>query len=506
VYTHILPSQKKIHLYRLSGSDLTPSYGWVDDTFEFIGFVSEWFSLLREDVQHEKNKLLEIQKPFQASYFRKLKRSLTQSSAKIIITHANIFDPENRTLVPDQTILIENGIIKEVSRKTYKLGKDYRVIDATGKFVMPGLWDMHVHFNKDGADGIINVACGVTNVRDMGNSDDLLIAKKEIADGNLIGPRIQMMCGFIDGAGPYSGPIGSKINSSDEGIEAVRKYAGLGYQQIKLYSSLKPEWVKPIAAEAKKYKLRVSGHIPAHMLATEAVESGYDEIQHMNMIFLNFYGKTVDTRTPLRFSTVAQKAAFFNFENEEYKSFIRQLKQKNIAVDPTVSIFERMFTQEEGKPSTSMAPIVHRLPVTLQRSLRSASGLSVPLGLEETYRNSFANMLKMVKALYDAGILIIPGTDDFAGFILHRELENYVKAGIPSAEVLRMATLTSATIANLSAQFGSISPNKAADILIIDGDPLKNISDIRKVTMVVQDTNVYETSALFEAVSIKPNK
>ncbi len=499
-----LSSGETVRLYELTGTSLTPSYGWIDKDNESFGFVSEWFSLIKKGSEGDIAKLLKVQKEYENNYFRELKQRLTKQHDKLAITNATVFNPFTVTVAQDQTILLENGVIKEVSSKKYKLGADYQVLDANGKFVMPGLWDMHVHF-QGGSDGLLHLANGITNVRDMGNSTALLQSIKDVDDGIVLGPRVQVMSGFIDGAGPFAGPIGEKISSVEEGLVAVKKYADLGYQQIKLYSSLKPEWIKPIAAEAKNFNLRVSGHIPAHMLAAEAVEAGYDEIQHMNMIFLNFYGKELDTRTPLRFSAVAQKAAFFDFNDPRYKEFLTLLKEKKIVIDPTVSIFEGMFMQEEGKPTASIAMAIDRFPLSLQRSFKSSGGLGVPKGLEETYKKSFDNMLKMVKALYDNGVTIVPGTDDFVGFILHRELENYVRAGIPNAEVLKMATLTSAIVAKKEKSFGIIEAGKTADIILIDGDPLKNISDIRKVETVIKGNSIYLTKELFRALSIKPN-
>jgi imidazolonepropionase-like amidohydrolase len=498
-----LPDGKSLRLYQLSGTGLTPSYGWIDEELESFGFVSEWLSLIKKGYEGEMGNLLKIQKEYEQKYFKELKTKLTQTHNKVAIVNATVFDPAKGKTLANQTILIEDGIIKEVSNKKYKLSGDYKVIDATQKFVMPGLWDMHVHYSG-GSEGLLHMACGVTNVRDMGNSPALVEAKKEVDEAQVIGPRVQVMSGFIDGAGPFAGPIGERINSLEEGKAAVKKYADLGYQQIKLYSSLKPEWIKPIADEAKKYKLRVSGHIPAHMLAQEAVDAGYDEIQHMNMIFLNFYGKELDTRTPARFTTVAQKAAFFDFNNPDYKKFLQQLKQKKIVVDPTATIFENMFTHEEGKPNASMAMVIDRLPLELQRSSKSGDGIGVPNGLEETYRKSFDNILKMVKALYDNGITLVAGTDDFVGFTLHRELENYVRAGIPPSAVLKIATLQAAQVAGKADAFGGIEKGKVADLILLDADPLQNISNIRKVNTIIKDNSIYQASALFEALSIKP--
>jgi hypothetical protein len=239
------------------------------------------------------------------------------------------------------------------------------------------------------------------------------------------------------------------------------------------------------------------------MLADEAIEAGYDEIHHTNMLFLNFYGKELDTRTPARFTTVAQKAASFDFESVQYKNFVKKLKKLNIVVDPTVTVFEGMFIGEKGKTDPSYESIVHRLPLNLQRYLKTGSALEIPEGQEETYRNSFGSMLKMVKILYDNDVTLVPGTDGFAGFTLHRELENYVKAGIPTKEVLKMATITSATVSGKANQYGSVEKGKTADLIIVDGDPTKNIEDIRKIETIINGKYIYESKDLFSAISIK---
>jgi hypothetical protein len=402
------------------------------------------------------------------------------------------------------TILVEGGMIKKVSQKK-SIPKTYTVIDADNKFVMPGLWDMHVHYG-DPTDGILDLACGVTNVRDMANSESLTNKKKEIDNGTVLGPHIQAMCGFIDGAGPYAGPTGAIINTLEEGIAAVKRYKSLGYDQIKLYSSLKPEWVKPLAAEAHRNGMRVSGHIPAHMLASEAIDDGYNEIQHMNMLFLNFLGKDLDTRTPARFHAVGQNAAKLSLSSKEVMSFVKKLKDNHIVIDPTVSFFETMFIPTDGKPVPTMAAVVDRLPPALQRNLRSGGALEIPAGQEKVYAASFEKMLQMVKLLYDNGVTIVPGTDDFVGFVLHKELENYSKAGIPNGAVLAIATIESAKVAGKDKLFGSIEAGKVADIIIIDGDPLQQMSDIRKVETIIKGQEIYSSRALFESISIQPLK
>jgi hypothetical protein len=500
--TETLSNGKKVYLCMTTGTSLTPNYFWMDEQKNFFGYVSDWFSTIRSGNEGDVAKLISIQKPYVENYYRTLAKKLTKSASKIAVTNATVFSPKTKTTTPNTTILIEDGIIREL-RSDKNVPKDYTVVNAAGKFVMPGLWDMHVHYGGE-YEGLLHVASGITNVRDMGNSEALLERIKEIEDGTVIGPRVQARCGFIDGAGPYAGPTGAIISNVEEGKAAVKKYADLGYTQIKLYSSLKPEWIKPIADEAHKFNLRVSGHIPAHMIAEEAINAGYNEIQHMNMVFLNFYGKELDTRTPLRFTHVAQQAGSLDFNDAKVKSFLALLKSKNIVIDPTVSIFENMFTNEAGKMSTTMSPVANRLPPNLQRSLKSgADAIATEASQKETYRKSFEAMLKMINTLYTNGITIVPGTDDFVGFVLHRELENYVKAGIPAADVLRIATLQSAQVAGKDAMYGNLEKGKAADIIIIDGNPLQNISDVRKTQTIIKGKSIYSAKDLYEAISIK---
>ena len=143
------------------------------------------------------------------------------------------------------------------------------------------------------------------------------------------------------------------------------------------------------------------------------------------------------------------------------------------------------------------------MPLNIQRSFKTGSSLEIPPGMENTYEQSFLNMLKFIKVLYDNQVTILPGTDAFAGFTLIRELENYVRAGIPNEEVLKMATLTSAKIAGKADNYGTIEIGKIADLIIIDGNPIENIKDLNKIEIVIKDTSLYKTKDLFELLSIE---
>jgi len=368
--------------------------------------------------------------------------------------------------------------------------------------VLPGLWDMHTHIFP--GDGLIHIAAGVTSVRDLANdTEQLLTLKKKIEANKEIGPRITMS-GFMDGRGPYAGPTKVFVDTETEARSAIENYARLGFTGIKVYSSIKPELVPKIIELAHAKGLRVSGHVPAFMTAEQFVGAGADEIQHANFLFLNFlFDEVKDTRTPARFTAVADRAATVDLKSERVRAFIKLLKDKKIVVDPTLSIFEGMFTDRPGTISTSFAPIADRLPPQIRRGLL-IGGLPVPEGKDERYRASAKALLRMVKMLHDAGVPIVAGTDSLAGFALHRELELYNEAGIPANEVLKLATIGAARIMKRDGELGSIAPGKLADLILVDGNPATRISDIRRVSLVVKDGNVYEPAVLYKNIGVRP--
>jgi imidazolonepropionase-like amidohydrolase len=307
----------------------------------------------------------------------------------------------------------------------------------------------------------------------------------------------------MDGRGPYTGPTKVFVDTEAEARAAIDNYAKLGYDGIKVYSSIKPELVPTIIKLAHAKGLRVSGHVPANMTARQFVEAGADEIQHINFVFLNFFDDVKDTRTPQRFIAVAERAAGLDLNSQQVRSFVQLLKDHNTVVDPTLTAFETLFTDRPGKVSSSFAAVADRMPPQVRRNFL-AGGLPVPEGKDALYHESQLATLRMTKLLYDSGITIVAGTDDLPGFTLHRELELYVKAGISPPEVLRIATLGAARVARRDQELGSIAPGKLADLVLVQGDPAKQISDIRHPTLVIKDGVFYEPAALYKALGIKP--
>ena len=490
--------------YAVTGLDFTPTPIWLNPDNSFFAAVSAWFSVIPEGWESASDTLLKAQDEIANQRSANLARTLGHKpAASLAFVHANLFDTETASLRPNTTVVISGNKITAVGDdKSVHAPNGAEIIDAGGKSLMPGLWDMHVHLQPN--DGLLQMACGVTSVRDLANDIDHLGAMQRRFDaGSEIGPRV-LKAGFLDGRGPYQGPTKVFADSEQEAKDDIDRYAQLGYVQIKIYSSIKPELVPAIARMAHEHGMRVSGHVPGFITAQQFVEDGADEIQHMNFIFLNFmFVKVKDTRNRSRFTEVAAHAAEIDPASPQVQDFIHLLQQHKTVLDPTLTVFEGMFTDRPGTVSASYAAVADRLPAQIRRNF-FYGGLEVPEGMDQRYRDSFQQMLKMEKTLYDSGIRIVAGTDGLAGFTLQRELELYAKAGIPASKVLQLDTLGAARIMKRDQELGSISPGKLADMILIDGDPTTHISDIRRVVTTVKDGVVYQNAALYQALGVKP--
>lgn len=485
--------------YEIGGLGFSPFELWLDDEQNLFGFVSAWQSAIREGFEADAKTLIDAQDARAGQRIAQLASRYTHQSvaARLTIVDARIFDPRSGTLSEPTTINVAGNRIESIGQPQERNAAT--LIDAAGKVVLPGLWDMHTHLSD--VDGMLNIAAGITSARDLGNDSDTIIElKRKIDSGAAIGPRI-VLAGLVDGPGPFQGPTNILAANEEEARKAVDFFADRKYEGLKIYSSIKPELVPILTKYAHERGLRVSGHIPAGMRASQAVDAGYDEIQHANMLFLNFMPDVTDTRTTARFTEVGKRAADLDFASDEVRAFIRQLRDRGTVADPTLSVFENMFTARNGTLSPSYAMIADRMPPQVRRYFLSG-GLPVPEGMDERYRASFRHMLAFVGELHRSGVTIVAGTDGLAGFTLHRELELYAQAGIPNADVLRIATLVPAQILKREKDLGTIEPGKLADFIIVDGNPLANISDIRRVVRVVKDGNVFEPAEIYRELGV----
>ena len=452
---------------------------WTDKNGQLI-------CLITNDAEGDKQEMmLEPYESLLASFVSKAAvdgMKLFTSSAKpsfqkhniIAITNGTLIDVVKSTSTPNTTIIIEDGKIKEVGdASSIKIPANAFVIDAKGKTVMPGLWDMHSHFEQ-AEWGPAYLAAGVTTVRDCGNEFGYINAiQKAIDDGSGIGPHI-LKAGIIDGKGPMALGI-IQADTKEEAIAAVDRYKNNGFVQIKIYSSVKPPIVKAICDEAHRLGLTVTGHIPEGMNLFQGVDSGMDMVNHVQYVFPLLKKKpdfSIDFNDP-----ISIKALDF-------------IKSHHVVIDPTLGVFEMAFRNLKDN-ITDIEPNFATLPEPMK-----------PLFLNTGADDS--NMVKrgkiimkdfrdIVNELYKDSITIVAGTDmGFPGYSVFRELELYVESGLTPMQAIQTATITPAKVMKIDATGGSVEAGKNADIIIVDGDPLQNIREIRKVETVIKDGNIYD--------------
>ena len=407
----------------------------------------------------------------------------------------------------DQLVAVTDGrIIRVVDDEGLDLpvygDMQPKIIDGQGLTLVPGLWDMHTHLSFE--DGLLQIAAGVTHTRDLGNDPQRLAEIRMAFDqGSVIGPVLSPRALSMARAlirRPLKAWPGTWTRH-------WLWFAGMlvaGLPQIKIYSVHRPGM-----GQAHGAGNSCQGHAPfrPHSFlydGTTGGMDGFDEIQHINMLFLNFLaGPEDDTRTPLRFTLVAEQAGSLDLASEPVQQFIGLLKDRGVVVDPTVAIFDSMFRHRSGELDPSYAMIAEHMPPAVRRGML-AGELDITDANAARYARSADALLEMIALLHQAGIPLVAGTDAMAGFTLHRELELYHQAGISNADVLRIATLDSARVAGKAADSGSISMGKQADFVLLAGNPLQDISALRAPVAVFQGDRWFDPAQLYEAVGIRP--
>lgn len=485
-------------LLAINGLGLDPTYVWMEGE-EMVCKIANNIHIVKKDMADLRLEMKKMQDDIEDNSLIEIAKKFSHKVDKVVIQNVNVFQSDG-TLLSNQDVFVDGKTIIDIQPTGKKTSNaNAKIIDGKGKTLMPGMFDMHTHNGK--FRGILHLAGGVTSVRDLANNKQLKDLGAQFNNNEILGPRIVTYCGIIDGPGEFANQR-NVIENLEEGLEEIQDYKNLGYQQIKLYSSIKPEWVRPLTKKARELNMRVSGHIPAYMTATQAINQGYNEIQHINMLFLNFLSDTIDTRTPLRHTMPAQHGADLDLNSKEYLDFVNLLKSKDILVDPTVSIFENMYIARKGEPSPTYSMVADRFPLMNQRGFYRG-GLSKKGKQIQRYQDSFEKMLEVISDLFKKGVTVVPGTDGLPGFLYHRELELYVRAGIPTKEVLKLATIKSAEITGMSKSFGSVESGKQADLILIDGNPLEDISDIRKIEWTMKGGNLYYAKELYNSVGIR---
>lgn len=497
---------RTVRLMMLTGIGFTPQFVWATDDASprlFAYIVPGYLKLIEEGWQDSGADLAEKQAAAEAQALVDLERRLAHPLGGVtLIRNARVFDSEHATVGEPSDVYVFRGRITEIlPADAADQGADH-VLDAAGRVLLPGLFDMHTHVGR--WDGGLHIAAGVTSVRDMANNNATL--QDMIADGDagqLLMPRV-VPAGFIEGESPFSARGGFVIKDLQGAKDAVDWYARRGYPQIKVYNSFPREILRDTVAYAHARGLRVSGHVPAFLRAQDVVEQGYDEIQHVNQLLLNFFvTPQTDTRTLERFYLVAEKAADLDFDSKPVQDFIALLQSHRTVVDPTVATFD-FIRQRPGQMSQAFAAVADHVPPDVRRGF-SVAEMNIPDDAKAArYEKSYRKCVEFVGRLYRAGVPLVAGTDSLPGFALHRELEMYVQAGLTPAQALQVATWNGAKYARVLADRGSVSVGKTADLLIVDGDPTQDISSLRRAVMVMKGDKAYYPGEVYAEIGVRP--
>lgn len=490
----------KLELLEISGLGLDPVRVWVDPEGELFAIIP---GLIRLGFEGHLLGLKEIEEARSAEVAReRTKAVLKPLTGPLLIQDVSVFDAEAAVILPHRSVLVEGAVIKAVTPAgDLSAPKGATIIDGKGKTLIPGLWDMHGH-TSDETDSFLTLAAGITTYRDLGNEArrrDALVAAFE--RGELAGPRV-IKCLLIDGPGPNSAQFGAKVASEEEAMAVVAKASKEGYVQVKLYGSLDPKFVPIITKEAHARGLRVSGHIQRDFSPKAAVEAGYDEIQHIYFPLMQLLPEGWPQHNAAgRMLVPANRAGTLNLDSPEAQSWLAFLKAHHTVLDPTIALWEGILMDRPGQKAAMFAPFWDRLPLQYRRGALSG-GMDAEGEKDALYRASFKVSLEFLKRAHAMGIPIVPGTDGPSGFQLHRELEVMAQAGIPAAEVLRQATFGCAQVMGRTKDLGSIAVGKAADLVLLDGDPTLDISAIRRIRWVLHDGRMMEREAALKAAGL----
>jgi len=430
---------------------------WLDDRDRLAAIVTRIHILPLEGVRDDlKEALPALQRLAVQDAVKDLATLLTQTppiaDGAFALTGATVIDGTGRAAIDDATIVVRDGRIAAVGpRAGVAVPSGVRAIDVRGKTIVPGFWDMHAHASQIEWFPAY-LAAGVTTVRDMGGERAYLVGVRDALAANH-GPRL-LLAGLVDGDTPNA--FGSVTAGTPEaGRAVVDRYHADRFEQMKLYSLLQPDVVTAIVNRAHELGMTVTGHVPTSLGIQRAVEAGMDHVAHMPV--------SGDPQSP------------------DTRAVIELLAKRHVVVDPTLP-WNELLGRAPETPVEEIEPGLAKLPPALVMNYRSVTNNTDAA----TARSRTTRTLVTVKALHDAGVPIVAGTDGAVpGFSVLRSIELAVQAGLTPMEALRTATSIPAKAMNLDSEVGTIEPGKRADLVVLDANPLTDISNIRRTRWVV---------------------
>jgi imidazolonepropionase-like amidohydrolase len=421
----------------------------------------------------------------------------------LVLTHVTVIDATGAAARPDMSVVISGGRIVRLGRTgRVRFPKDSTVVDAKGKFLIPGLWDMHVHEWGKEVFFPLFIANGITGVRDMFSPlGPIKQWRAEIAAGKTTGPRIFAAGIIVDGPTPGCAPCSIAVGNADEGRKAVLKVKEMGADFVKVYSMLPRDAYFAIADEAKRQHMVFAGHVPEFVSAAEASDAGQKSIEHLTGILVACSAKEAELRKEnearlraegIRRDTAVdeQAAALASFDEKKARALFSRFVRNGTWMCPTLSVLRAIAFS--GDADFRNDPRLKYVPNFLKKQFwEDAYGWQEHTAEDNARaKRVFQKQLEVVGMMRRAGVRFIAGTDTanpyvFPGFSLHEELALLVRAGFTPMQALQSATRDAAAYLGLLDSVGTIEKGKTADLVLLDANPLAEIGNTRKISAVV---------------------
>jgi hypothetical protein len=459
-------------------------------------------------------------------------RQLKERPYDLVITHVNLVDVTAGNVRADQVVAIRGDVIQVVEKSSAKTYPARRYLDAQGKYLMPGLWDMHVHFR--GGDTLTQanknllplfLAHGITTVRDAGG--DLTPAifswRRQMSAGTLAGPRIFTSGPKIDGPQAYW-PGSLEVETPAQIAQALDSLQKLRVDYVKIYDSkISGEAFLNVISAAEKRGLKTTGHMPYSVKLSDAVERGLDATEHLYYVFKACSGKEDSLTALVRRSLTTSKplglfamlpAVEATYDPAAAARIFKLMAARKTAVVPTLFIGKTLaeLPDTDHTRDTLLAYIDPKIQATYTRRVSSAKGQSTEAA--QFRKKLEARFISMVPQLQAAGVLVLADSDSggafnsftYPGASLLGELEMLVQAGLTPAQALRAATLNGARFMGVEGKAGTIAVGKNADLVLLEKNPLASIKNVRNINTVISRGKLYsrqDLASMLQAVKLR---
>jgi imidazolonepropionase-like amidohydrolase len=450
--------------------------------------------------------------------------SFAVTDVPLVLQHVTVIDGTGRAPWPDQTVVISGGRVTAIgSAGKIKIDKSANIIDARGKFLLPGLWDMHVHLAGINADPAwskdvllpLLIVNGITGVRDMGGDLEVLLSwKREVEAGSLLGPHLYVSGPWL-AAGGRKTPEQLPVANVEEARAAIRDLKQRGADFIKIISLPSRAAFFAVADESKKQNISFAGHLPFEIGAAEASNAGMRSIEHFlySAFALSYSSQEEALRKQLveaekkgdseAWERIAHEADA-TFSAEEATALFQTLKKNGTWVTPTIASLDITAHPDSWKLDD---PYLDYVPPSLAKEWRSSFNDEGMKQRAAWLGRQAANDWKLTGQLHRAGVPLLVGSDSldpfvFPGDSLHRELAEFVQAGYTPLEVIQAATQGAAKFVGRENELGTVEQGKIADLVLLDANPLENISNTRKILAVIRNGQ-YLNRAVLDALLAK---